>query len=489
MPVINLQDCFPEGPDGTRGPLPKQKAFMDAVLDPKGPAYVLYSGGVGSGKTLIGCITMLTLAVLYSGDYLVCRLFNPELKITTYDAFLKLCPPDLIIEHRVADQIIRLRSMDGKESRVIFRGLEEPEKHRSLNLNAAYIDESSQVSEEAFTLLQGRLRGKSVRKIFMTTNPNGHSWLYRYFVKKDWPNEIAKRKFLHISAPSTENVHLPEGYVEGMLSTWSDDRIKREVMGSWDAFSGQVYTEFDRSLHVIRPFAIPDEWTKFIGADHGYRNPSAFMWMACDYDGNLYVYREFYEREWHIDEILKGNKRPGREGKGVIALSRKEKIEGIWIDPSTKADRGKESDFTTYTENLPQDWSLIPANNSVSTGIDRVKQYLKVDPSTGKPRLFIFDTCKNLIEEIAQYKYEDLNPSQAGIKNIKESPVKKDDHSVDALRYAVMSRPETPKLEDKQAQFRKGGSMQASIAKELYDLKHPAKGDVWRDYDYGEDTF
>lgn len=43
---INLTDCFPAGNGGTRAPLPKQQQFMMAALDEKGPAYVLYSGGV-----------------------------------------------------------------------------------------------------------------------------------------------------------------------------------------------------------------------------------------------------------------------------------------------------------------------------------------------------------------------------------------------------------------------------------------------------------
>lgn len=458
---------------------------MDAAFDEKGPAYILYSGGVGSGKTLIGCISIITMAFLHSGDYLVCRLFNPELKLTTYKTFLEICPKDLILEHRVADQIIKIKSLDGGISNVIFRGLEEPDKHRSLNLNAAYIDEASQVSEEAFTLLQSRLRGKHYRKILCTTNPNGHSWLYRYWIKKDFGNDNAKRQFFSVHAPSTENLHLPEGYVQNMLDSWSEDRIKREVMGSWDAFQGQVYTEFERSKHVVKPFAIPQEWTKFVGLDHGYRNPACAIWCAMDYDGNIYAYREFYQNEWIIEELVKGRR---GVGSGLIDLSKGEKLEGIWVDPSTKADRGKESDFTTYMEYIPRDWSLLPANNEVAIGIDRIKQFLKPD-NRGNPRLFIFDSCSNLIEQMAQYRYEELTPGQEMAKNMKESPVKKDDHAVDALRYAIMSRPEEPKLKDLKSKQREQATLSGSVQRELYELKNKSKHlDPFKDYEYGKDT-
>lgn len=467
MAIVDLNQCFPEAPDGSRSPLPKQKQFLDAVLDPKGPAYCLYSGGVGSGKTLIGCITTIILAVLFPGDYLVCRLFNPELKLTTYKTFLEICPKELIIEHRVADQIVKIRSQNGGVSNVIFRGLEEPDKHRSLNLNAAYIDESSQVSEQAFTLLQSRLRGKHCRKIFMTTNPNGHTWQYRYFIKKDWASDKAKKQFFHISAPSYENTHLPDGYVQNMYDTWSVDRLKREVEGSWDAFSGQIYTEFSRNTHVVKPFRIPDDWTRFVGMDHGYRNPTCALWCAMDYDSNVYVYREFYQSEWIIEEICKGR---GSE-KGIIELNGTDKIQGIWIDPSTRANRGKDSDFQTYLDHLPKDWTFIPANNEVETGIDRVKQYLKVNDRTKKPQLLIFESCTNLIEQMSQYKYEELQPGQESQKNIKETPVKKDDHAVDALRYAIMSRPEQPSKIDQSDKKRNEYGMSGSIQRELHAIR------------------
>ncbi len=157
MATIDLNNLFPESLTHARGPLPKQRQFLDAALDPNGPSYIAYIGGVGSGKSMIGCITMICLAVLFPGDYLICRQFRPELTITTLKTFLELCPKELIAEYRVADGIVKIRAVNGKVSNVIFRGLEEPDKHRSLNLNAAFIDESSQVSLDAFLLLQSRI--------------------------------------------------------------------------------------------------------------------------------------------------------------------------------------------------------------------------------------------------------------------------------------------------------------------------------------------
>lgn len=504
--LLDLNKTFPlSEKTGTQGPLPKQSEFMQAVLDPDGPKYTLYCGGVGSGKTLIGCITMLTMAILHPGDYLICRQYLPELKITTLKTFLEITPPELIDEYRVADGIVRIKTVGGGVSNVIFRQLEEPDKLRSLNLSGFYIDESSQVSEAAFMLLQGRLRGKGLRKGFLTTNPNGHDWQYSWFVKQDHfsntslvdpkgntthtlsngdmqlssptsrlqAKKDARLDYKLIKAPSTENIHLPDGYVDSMLAAWSPERIKREIEGSFDAFEGMVYHEFRRDTHVIQPFKVPDDWVRVIGIDHGYRNPSAWIWGAVDYDDNIYIYREFYEREWLIEEICKGKKKENK--LGVLQLSRGEKITQARIDPSVRAVRGATgySDWDIYQDNLPKDFPLMLANNDKQAGIDRVKSYLKINESTNKPRLFIFNTCYNLIDEMSKYRYKELTHGQVGKQAEKEEPVKVDDHALDALRYLIMSRPEAP---DPKADIWKRieyNSLQGSVYRDLQNVKNP----------------
>lgn len=472
---ISLDDLFPAGKDGERGPLPKQEEFLRLALDVlAGPKYVRYVGGIGSGKSLIGCITMLAWCVQFPGTYLIARQYYPELKDTTYQTFLDICPEELILEHRVADKLVRIRS-NGGVATILFRPLEEPDKLRSLNLNAFYIDEANQVSEAAFVLLQGRLRGKYVRKGILTQNTGGMDWSWRWFVKKDMmKDEKTKRMFYNIKAPSTENVHLPEGYVETMLSTWTDARIQREIYANEESFEGQVYNEFRQDIHVVQPFAIPKEWTRVVGADHGYRNPAAWVWGAVDQDENIYIYREFYEREWDIEEICKGKRDPEtgkRTDPGVYHLNHGDKLEGIYIDPATKAKRGTRggAEFDQYAEHLPANWPLITANNRKEAGIDRVKQYMKVSKKNGKPKIFIFNTCENLISEIITYRYKELGVSRQGLENEKEEPIKNNDHACDALRYLVMSRPEP--VEVNQSWYEKTGfdytSLEARLHREL----------------------
>jgi PBSX family phage terminase large subunit len=476
LTAINLNNSFPEGRDGTRAPLPKQALFLSALLDERAsaPKYARYCGGIGSGKTMIGCIAMVHMAVLRPGDYLVSRQFMPELKDTTYKTFMEVCPPELIAEIRVADMVVKLHTVErGKLSTIMFRGLEEPDKLRSLNLNAFYIDEANQVSEAAFMLLQGRLRGKHYRKGFLTMNPGGHDWSWRWFVQQSHiASQDVRRLFLNIRAPSMENVHLPDGYVDTLMASWSEERIKREIMGSDDSFEGQIFNEFDRSIHVIKPFRIPDEWTIRIGADDGYRNAAAWVYGAVCPDGDLYIWNEFYEKEWLIDEIVK----TGKDGR-QSALSKlgSRKVEQMRMDPAAKQVKNGLNNWDIYLRALPDGFPMLEAQKSVATGIERVKAYMKPD-GRGKPRLYIFDTCMNLLDEIAQYKWAERPVGQQGKLNEKEEPVKVNDHACDALRYLVMTLPEpTPKNADPVAHL-KPGSLERAMYDDLTRLKQGSKG-------------
>ena len=66
-------------------------------------------------------------------------------------------------------------------------------------------------------------------------------------------------------------------------------------------------------------------------------------------------------------------------------------------------------------------------NKDLFSGIARVKEYLK------SGRLYIFSSCVNLIREIKGYFWKDS-----------DTPLKKDDHALDELRYFLSSRPDAP---------------------------------------------
>ena len=67
------------------------------------------------------------------------------------------------------------------------------------------------------------------------------------------------------------------------------------------------------------------------------------------------------------------------------------------------------------------------------SGIERVKEYLRGE--NNKPKLYVFKNCVNLIREFKNYWWGD-----------NDTPKKVDDHSLDELRYFIMSKPHEIKV-------------------------------------------
>lgn len=351
-------------------------------------------------------------------------------------------------------------------SEVIFRHLDDLQSLTNMNLSGFWIDQAEEVSEDAFDFLVGRIRRPvKHREGFVTFNMNGHDWIWRRFLKKigrdGKPLPNASDYFL-VTASTLENKdNLPEDYVKALLSQPAE-YVKRYVYGSFDVFAGQIYDEFNPSIHVIPPFQIPQSWERVRAIDHGQNHPTACLWGAVDFDGNVYIYQEHYKENevvsYHVNAINELSQVRTTDGRVI-----QDHYSYTVIDPSTHA-KTREKDgyrFSVADEYLDAGIATIAAQNDVLAGINRVKEYLKVDPERihpflrdpdgeplrGAPRLFIFSTCTNLIEELGDYKWRQYTGSNIGNPyrdDPKEAPVKRHDDAVDALRYLIMSRPQTP---------------------------------------------
>lgn len=211
-----------------------------------------------------------------------------------------------------------------------------------------------------------------------------------------------------------------------MKSSMSKDELKSRQFGEFMDVGGRVYPEFDENVNVIEPFDIPYEWQDKLSIDPGLKNPLSCHWYAVDYDGNVYVVAEHYEQdkdiEYHSEKIhhISDELHWHRNSNGML-----EAMIDSAANQTTLASRKSVADLF-YEHNILVNTNV---NKDVFSGIQRVKSFIK--NSLGESKLFIFNTCKNLIREMKGYRW-----------GKGESPVKVDDHSMDELRYYIMSRPE-----------------------------------------------
>lgn len=448
---------------------------MEYKLFPKQDSFIFdehrfsgYGGGFGNGKTLAGSIKAYNHCQQKDAFFLIGRKHATDLSDSTQRDFLSLFGHlGKFSPKNGSFKFYR----DGKMfSEVIFRHLDDLQSLTNMNLSGFWIDQAEEVSEDAFDFLIGRIRRPVQRREgFITFNPNGHDWIWRRFHKKmgsDGKQLPNLNDYYLVMASTLENKeNLPEDYLRGLLSQPREWQ-KRFVQGSFDVFSGQIYDMFNPSIHVIQPFEIPQQFERFRAIDHGTATGHATccLWFAVDFDSNIYVFQEYYQEaevvSKHVESVNKLSQVRTTTGN-IIA----DHYAYTVIDPSTHA-KTKERNgyrFSVADEYLDAGIPTIAAQNDVLAGINRVKEYLTLDPERyhpflkddegefikGAPRLYIFSSCDNLIEEIAQYRWKTYSGKM--LANVdrddpKEAPVKRQDHAVDALRYGIMSRPQAPRF-------------------------------------------
>jgi len=210
-----------------------------------------------------------------------------------------------------------------------------------------------------------------------------------------------------------DNTFLSEEYIENVKRTtpegmWYDRRIK----GLWVAAEGIIYEGFHRDKHTCKPFEIPKDWQRVRGIDFGTIHPFVMLWGAVDPDGRLYIYREYFKTNTLIKD----------HAAKIKALSGEEKY--LWT--VSDHDAQERIEYDQY------DISTKRANKSVKLGLDLVAQRM-VDQIDNRPRVVIFNTCKELIRQIGVYRWL---PFEEG-KPYREEPLKVDDDGPDVLRYII----------------------------------------------------
>ncbi len=433
--------------------LPKQKEFLRAP-----ERYVAYIGGEGSGKTVALCLAAIMNGHMNPGGMsLIGRATIPALKVTTRKTFLELFPHEWCADWKDTQPTAggMVVHKNGHEFHFVHLDMDDAavRSHiRSMNLSHGYLDEGSELSEDAFRVVTGRLRRKGVNRRLLRVcgNPGGQDWQWRTFFDEKRPARL-KRITRGILAPSTENYHLPKEYIEDRLCIYPPDWQERFIYGSFADFSDKIYKELSRDLHTWEcaggaRYEVfgghdhpPDNWPVIVGIDIGggaEGDPWALVFIAVQPEtGFLYQYGEVYGTGILVRKIADEYfDRLGNHPLDGAAYDWENKVAGLELN----------------AEGVP----CAPANKDWRAGVFKVAQYLHPDPRlthpfTGKknsPRYFVCRyCCPNTWRELVAYSWA---KDRAG--NPTGKPVGKDDHTCDAVRYAIHTfRPEPHQLKPK----------------------------------------
>jgi hypothetical protein len=240
---------------------------------------------------------------------------------------------------------------------------------------------------------------------------------------------LFKRRF--IPARLSDNPYLAEdGIYEANLLSLPEDQKRKLLEGDWSIVEGAAFAEFSPKHHVCKPFDIPSEWRRFRGADYGYSSPACVLWFAIDpaYD-TLYVYRELY-----------GSGMTGQDlARKCLELERGERISYGVLDSSVWHQRGHFGP-SIAEEMIAEGCKWRPSDRGQGSrvaGKNRLHELLKVQPINGleeRAGIIFFDTCRQIISDLPAIPRDPDGTDDIDVRYSR-------DHSYDALRYGIMSRP------------------------------------------------
>ena len=204
---------------------------------------VMFGGGAGGGKSLLGCYWIAKNCFKYPGSrWLIGRSKLKTLKETTlvtfFDVLNKQKIPHLAFNYNTVSSHINFINGSQVLLKDLFLYPSDPDYDElgSLEITGAFIDECSQVTLKAKNIVKSRIRFKIdefglVPKLLMTTNPS-KGWPYNEFFKANTEKKIPEhRKF--IQALHYENPFLSKHYADNLDSL---DKISRARLkfGEWD---------------------------------------------------------------------------------------------------------------------------------------------------------------------------------------------------------------------------------------------------------------
>ena len=263
------------------------------------------------------------------------------------------------------------------------------------------------------TMATGSFPGGMMLLVF--TPLNGWSEVVESFLN---PVECAAANRYCVQAGWDHVPHLTPTEKESMLAAYPPYQRDPRSKGIPQLGSGAIYPVAESEISVD-PFQIPPHWPRVYGMDVGW-NRTAALWLAQDPESRTYY--AYAEHSYAHAE-------PSENARAI--RGRGEWIPGV-IDPA--AGGRSQVDGTQLIEQYRElGLHLQPAINAVEAGLSTVWELLVGN------QLKIFKTLASFWEEFRLYRRDE-----------KGRVLKKDDHLMDCLRYAIMSgrdsmRAEPPK--------------------------------------------
>jgi len=275
----------------------RQEQCLRVLQDDK-TTEIIFGGGAGGGKSIIGCYFITKCSLKYAGTrWVIGRNSLKTLKETTLNSLYTVFREQGIMQgvhYKYNDVKSIFTFKNGSE--ILLKDLgfypSDPDFDElgSLEITGGFVDECNQIVQKAWKVLKSRIRYRLdeyniVPKMLGTCNPS-KGWVFNDFFAPQQRGELpANASF--IQSLLTDNPFISKHYKENLLSL---DKASKErlLYGNWNYDDDPtVLCDYDAIVDMFTNEHVKPTGSKFISADLAMQGRDKFvagMWdgLICN---------------------------------------------------------------------------------------------------------------------------------------------------------------------------------------------------------------
>ena len=348
------------------------------------------------------------------------------------------------------------------KQRILFRGFDDVLKLTSITVEKGvlcwtWLEECFELENEAdFQTLDESIRGEMpegyFKQITLTFNPwvNSH-WTKRRFFDNTDPDAFT----LTTTYRCNEWLDDADRKLIENLATSDPERYKVVGLGEYGIPGGAFFDEFRRDIHVCKPFPIPKDWRRYVSIDYG-RDMLAAYWIAVDFQGKAYAYREIHKPGLYASEAAEIIKSANVDSDG------NEEHVYQWFAPNDLDNKNNQTGKSTLDILREAGLPFTKVSNRKVDGCVNMHEWLRPyedEQHVKTAPLMFFSTCTAAINALSSIQCDEKDP------NIFADTPHELTHSATAIMYFTAGRPRSGK-QAAIARFQEG-SMEYRIQKNL----------------------
>jgi len=325
---------------------------------------------------------------------------------------------------------VEIKHINGGCSTVQFFSYDQGmEKFMGSTIDVAWFDEEPPADINAEVKM--RLIVKDGILLYSFTPLQGVTPLYDSLMQDE---NVYKVRISQEQVPHLDQVKISRA-LEGLSE--AEKQARRDGVATIGA--GKVF-QFEEHEYTCEPFEIPSYWRRLGGFDVGLGHPTGAVAAAIDDDSKtIYIYKDYKVNEKTAVDIASHLRHWGLKFMADPSVFSRE------IATAIEKSRA-------YTD---EGMELIKGNRDREEGIHIMRKLI------GSGRLYIFDTCHDLLKELRTYRTRTSADGHTVI-------VKIDDDVVDALRYCIMGMEEYAEVPQKYRPVVKAKTFKAADPKVGY---------------------